>query len=64
MVPHLLTGLGASATLYRVPTAIQPFYGAHPAAFSLFLRFRLKNERDAASLWESPALCQDARAGS
>jgi hypothetical protein len=42
LVPHLLTGVGANATLYRVPAPIQPFFGAHPAAFYVFLRFRLE----------------------
>jgi hypothetical protein len=42
LLPHLLTGVGANATFYRVPTPIQPFYGTHPAAFYVFLRFRLE----------------------
>jgi hypothetical protein len=42
LVPHLITGIGANATLFRVPAPIQPFYGAHPAAFYVFLRFRLE----------------------
>lgn len=47
LVPHLLAGIGANAALYRVPAAIQPFYGAHPAAIYLFVRFRLREEHDA-----------------
>ena len=42
ILPHVLTGVGANATLYRVPTPIQPYYGEHPAAFYVFLRFRLE----------------------
>jgi hypothetical protein len=42
LLPHVLTGVGANATLYRVPPPIQQFYGAHPAAFYVFLRFRLE----------------------
>jgi hypothetical protein len=42
ILPHVLTGLGANATLYRVPGVIQPYYGASPAAFYVFLRFRLE----------------------
>jgi hypothetical protein len=42
VVPHLITGIGGNITLYKVPVAIQPYYGAHPAAFYLFLRFRLE----------------------
>jgi hypothetical protein len=36
------TGLGANFTLYSLPAALQPDYGARPAAFWLFLRVRLK----------------------
>jgi hypothetical protein len=42
LLPHLLTGLGSNLTLYRVPDAIQPYYGAHPVAIYAFLRFRLE----------------------
>jgi hypothetical protein len=41
LVPHVVTGIGGSVTLYNVPAAIQPFYGAHPFAYYMFLRFRL-----------------------
>jgi hypothetical protein len=42
LLPHLLIGLGSNVTLYRVPDALQPYYGAHPVALYLFLRFRLE----------------------
>jgi hypothetical protein len=38
------TGLGANFTLYGIPSAIQPYYGRHPAGFNVFLRLRLKPE--------------------
>ena len=44
IVPRLITGVGGNLSLYRVPAAIQPFYGAHPAAFYLFVRFRLEGK--------------------
>jgi hypothetical protein len=44
IVPHVLTGIGGNFTLYKVPEAIQPFYGEHPAAFYVFLRFRLEGK--------------------
>ncbi len=44
LVPHLVTGIGGNISLYKIPAAIQPFYGAHPAAFYLFLRFRLEGK--------------------
>jgi hypothetical protein len=48
LIPHVLTGIGANATFYRVPDAIQPFYGAHPAAFYVFLRLRLEGRNGGA----------------
>jgi len=42
LVPWLVTGIGGNFTVYRVPAAIQPYYGAHPAGFMFFLRARLK----------------------
>jgi hypothetical protein len=33
-------GLGADVTFYSKSTALDPFYGAHPISFSVFLRFR------------------------
>lgn len=47
LLPHLVTGIGGNVTLYSVPTAIQPYYGQHPAAFYIFVRFRIEGERDA-----------------
>src|SRR5579864_3747971 len=44
LVPHVITGIGGNVTLYNVPAAIQPYYGAHPAAFYLFLRFRMEGK--------------------
>jgi len=35
-------GVGANFTAYRVPSAIQPYYGDHPFALNVFLRLRLK----------------------
>jgi hypothetical protein len=37
---RLETGLGADATIYRFPSELDPFYGASPKAFHLFLRLR------------------------
>jgi hypothetical protein len=44
LVPHLVTGLGGNVSFYRVPEAIQPYYGEHPLGFYLFLRFRLEGK--------------------
>lgn len=44
IVPKVLTGIGGNFTLYNVPSAIQPFYGEHPTAFYVFLRFRLEGK--------------------
>lgn len=41
-VPRVSTGLGGNFTLYGVPEAIVPYYGAHPVAVYLYLRFRLE----------------------
>jgi hypothetical protein len=41
-VPEVNTGIGANFTVYSVPAAIVPYYGAHPAAVYLYLRFRLQ----------------------
>ena len=35
-------GLGANVTGYRIPAAIQPYYGEHPWGWSVYLRVRLK----------------------
>jgi len=45
MVPWLDTGLGANISLYDVPAAIQPYYGAHPTGVFVFLRARLKGDQ-------------------
>jgi hypothetical protein len=37
-------GLGANVTAYRVPAAIQPYYGEHPWGWNVFLRVRLKSD--------------------
>ena len=39
-LPRWQTGLGADATTYRIPPALEPFYGSHPRAYHFFLRFR------------------------
>lgn len=39
---HTETGIGANFTVYSIPGAIQPYYGAHPAGFNVFARVRLK----------------------
>jgi hypothetical protein len=44
LLPHVITGIGGNFTLYNVPVAIQPYYGEHPAAFYIFLRFRLEGK--------------------
>ena len=36
------TGIGVNFTAYRVPAAIQPYYGDHPFGINVFLRLRLK----------------------
>jgi hypothetical protein len=50
LVSWLDTGLGANVTLYGVPEAIQPYYGAHPAGVLLFFRARLKGSGDMAHM--------------
>ena len=39
-VRGLQTGIGADATLYRFPSALDPFYGGSPKAYHFFLRIR------------------------
>ena len=39
------TGIGANVASYRVPPAIQPYYGSHPWGVNVFLRLRLKPPR-------------------
>ena len=36
------TGVGANATVYTLPAAIQPFYGSRPWGVNVYLRLRLK----------------------
>ena len=38
---HTTTGVGATATRYRFPAMLQPFYGEHPHSVTLFVRTRL-----------------------
>jgi hypothetical protein len=42
LIPHITSGLGANVTQYSMPGAVHPFYGAHPVAVLVFLRFRLR----------------------
>lgn len=42
LISWLDTGIGANFSFYRVPTAIQPYYGAHPVGAFVFLRLRIK----------------------
>lgn len=35
------TGVGANFSAYTLPTAIQPYYGAHPFGANVYVRFRL-----------------------
>jgi hypothetical protein len=42
LISWLETGLGGNITFYRVPEAIQPYYGDHPIGIFVFLRARLK----------------------
>ena len=36
------TGLGVNVSAYRIPAAIQPYYGEHPWGWNVYLRVRLK----------------------
>lgn len=45
LVQRIKTGVGANFTLYSMPSPLKPFYGDHPVAFYLFLRFRLAGSR-------------------
>jgi hypothetical protein len=44
LVRGVETGIGANFTAYSLPAAIQPYYGGHPYAVSVYLRFRLKGK--------------------
>jgi hypothetical protein len=37
------TGLGVNVTAYGIPSAIQPYYGAHPWGVNVFLRVRIRH---------------------
>jgi hypothetical protein len=39
------TGIGANVSMYRIPSAIQPYYGEHPWGVNVYLRFRLNPPR-------------------
>jgi len=41
-VPKIVTGLGANFTSYSMPGPVHQYYGRHPAAVLIFLRFRLR----------------------
>jgi hypothetical protein len=38
--PHLLSGIGANATYYAIPSALAPFYGKRPWSLYTFVRVR------------------------
>jgi hypothetical protein len=42
LFPRLATGLGANVTQYSMAPEVHRYYGSHPTAFLIFLRFRLK----------------------
>ncbi len=42
LLPHISSGLGANFTAYTMPDSLRPYYGQHPVAVWLFLRFRVK----------------------
>jgi len=39
---YLATAMGANFSLYTVPDAIKPFYGAHPVGGNVFVRVRVR----------------------
>lgn len=43
---HIETGIGANIEAYSLPGAIKPYYGDHPIGGNVFIRFRLKAQRD------------------
>jgi hypothetical protein len=43
LVPRIATGLGANFTAYSMPAALNPYYGEHPVAAMIFLRFKLRD---------------------
>lgn len=42
-VPRIATGLGANFTAYSMPAALIPYYGQHPVAVLVFVRFKLRD---------------------
>ena len=40
----LETGIGVNFTAYSLPSAIQPYYGAHPIGGNVFIRLRLRSQ--------------------
>jgi hypothetical protein len=44
-LPGVQTGLGANFSLYGVPAAIQPYYGAHPVGVNVYLRLRIREAK-------------------
>jgi len=42
LLPHVTSGLGANFTAYTMPDALRQYYGQHPVAVWIFLRFRAK----------------------
>ena len=44
LIPYLETGFGTNVSAYRVPRAIQPYYGEHPFGVNIYLRVRLRKE--------------------
>jgi hypothetical protein len=43
LVPRIATGLGADFTTYSMPAGLHPYYGEHPVAVLIFLRFKLRD---------------------
>jgi hypothetical protein len=39
---YVETGIGANFSLYSLPDAIKPYYGAHPVGGNIFIRLRIK----------------------
>jgi hypothetical protein len=44
-IRNVETGVGANGTIYRIPAAIQPYYGEHPWGINVYLRLRLKSPK-------------------
>jgi hypothetical protein len=42
LIPRIASGLGANLTAYSMDPDVHRYYGAHPVAVLVFLRFRLK----------------------